>query len=75
LTLRGYTLFETVKQSDTLARGKQFVEGGQSSGALRPVIGCTFTLDAIVDAHRCMASNRQMGKIALRHDIKFFVGR
>jgi NADPH:quinone reductase-like Zn-dependent oxidoreductase len=65
LTIRGYTLFEIVKRSETMARGKQFVYGGLASGALKPLIARTFTLDAIVDAHRYMESNRQMGKIVV----------
>lgn len=65
LTIRGYTLFEIVKQSASMARGKQFVYDGLASGALQPVIARTFTLDAIVEAHRFMESNRQMGKIVV----------
>lgn len=65
LTIRGYTLFEIVKQPESMARGKQFVYGGLASGALRPVIARTFPLDDIVEAHRYMESNRQVGKIVV----------
>lgn len=65
LTIRGYTLFEIVKQPASLARGKQFVYDGLASGALKPVIARTFALEAIVEAHRFMESNRQMGKIVV----------
>lgn len=65
LTIRGYTLFEIVKQPACMARGKQFVYEGLASGALKPIIARTFTLDAIVEAHRFMESNRQMGKIVV----------
>ena len=65
LTIRGYTLFEIVKQPASMARGKQFVYDGLASGVLKPVIARTFTLDAIVEAHRFMESNRQMGKIVV----------
>ena len=65
LNVRGYTLFEIVKQPEMLAAGKQFVYDGLSSGALKPTIDRTFTLDNIVDAHRYMESNRQKGKIVV----------
>jgi NADPH:quinone reductase-like Zn-dependent oxidoreductase len=48
-----------------MARGKQFVYDGLASGALKPVIARTFALEAIVEAHRFMESNRQMGKIVV----------
>ncbi len=63
--MRGYTLFETVKDAKRLARGKQYMYEGLDSGALRPVIDRTFTLNAIVDAHRYMESNQQKGKIVV----------
>ncbi len=65
LTVRGYTLFELVKESAQLAAGKQFVYDGLQSGALKPVIDSTFGLDEIVAAHHHMESNRQMGKIVV----------
>jgi len=65
LIVRGYTLFEIVNDTDKLARGKQFIYDGLESGALRPFIDRTFTLDAIADAHRYMESNEQKGKIVV----------
>jgi NADPH:quinone reductase-like Zn-dependent oxidoreductase len=65
LTVRGYTLFEIVRDVQKLARGKQFVYTGLQSGKLKPVIDRTFTLDAIAEAHRYMESNRQKGKIVV----------
>lgn len=65
LTVRGYTLFELVKDADGLAAGKEHIYEGLSSGALKPVIDRTFTLDEIVDAHRYMESNKQKGKIVV----------
>lgn len=66
LTLRGYTLFEIVRDPDMLSRGKQFINDGLKSGALKPIIDRTFPLDAIVDAHQYMESNQQKGKIIIR---------
>ncbi len=65
LAVRGYTLFEIAKDAERLARGKQYIYDGLKSGALKPVIDSTFPLDAIVDAHRYMASNQQKGKIVV----------
>jgi NADPH:quinone reductase-like Zn-dependent oxidoreductase len=65
LTVRGYLLFEIVKDPERLAAGKQFVTQGLESGALTPVIDSTFPLEAIVAAHRHMESNQQKGKIVV----------
>ena len=65
LTVRGYTLFEIVKDQEKLARGKQYVYDGLQSGALKPIIDSTFPLDAIVEAHWHMESNQQKGKIVV----------
>ncbi|MGD9331081.1 MAG: zinc-dependent alcohol dehydrogenase family protein [Desulfobacterales bacterium] len=65
LCIRGYTLFEIVKQPELLAAGKQFIDDGLRSGALQPVIDSTFTLEKIADAHRYMESNQQKGKIVV----------
>ncbi len=65
LTVRGYTLFEIVRDSEKLARGKQYIYDGLRSGALKPIIDCTFPLKAIADAHRHMESNQQKGKIVV----------
>ncbi len=65
LTVRGYTLFEIVKNPERIARGKQFIYNGLASGTLKPVIDRTFTLENIVEAHRYMESNQQKGKIVV----------
>jgi NADPH:quinone reductase-like Zn-dependent oxidoreductase len=65
LTVRGYTLFEIVKNAERLARGKQFIYSGLETGALKPIIDRTFPLESIVEAHRYMESNRQKGKIVV----------
>ena len=65
LSVRGYVLFEIVKQPELLAAGKQFIYDGLASGALKPVIDSTFALEKIADAHRYMESNQQKGKIVV----------
>jgi NADPH:quinone reductase len=63
LTLRGYTLFEVVSDPERMLRGKRYVLDGLASGKLRPIIAKTFPFDKIVEAHRFMESNEQIGKI------------
>jgi NADPH:quinone reductase-like Zn-dependent oxidoreductase len=65
LTIRGYTLFEIVADPEKLAHGKKFIQDGLTSGALKPIIARTFPLDEIVQAHRYMESNQQIGKIVV----------
>jgi len=65
LTVRGYTLFEIVRDPEKLARGKKYVYDGLQSGALKPIIDRTFPLDAIAEAHQYMESNQQKGKIVV----------
>ena len=65
LTVRGYTLFEIVRDSEKLSRGKQFVYEGLQSGKLKPIIDRTYPLDAIAEAHQYMESNQQKGKIVV----------
>jgi NADPH:quinone reductase-like Zn-dependent oxidoreductase len=65
LTIRGYTLFEIVKNPEMLKRGKTYIYSGLESGALKPIIDRTFPLANIVEAHRYMVSNQQKGKIVV----------
>jgi NADPH:quinone reductase-like Zn-dependent oxidoreductase len=65
LTVRGYTLFEIVRNPEKLARGMKYVYDGLQSGALKPIIDRTFPLDAIAEAHQYMESNQQKGKIVV----------
>lgn len=65
LTIRGYTLFEIVKNPEMLKRGKDYIYQGLESGSLKPIIDRTFPLAEIAEAHRYMASNQQKGKIVV----------
>jgi NADPH:quinone reductase-like Zn-dependent oxidoreductase len=65
LTIRGYLLFEITCDVAQLRRAEQFVVNGLSPGKLVPVIARTFTLNQIVEAHRYMESNQQIGKIVV----------
>jgi NADPH:quinone reductase-like Zn-dependent oxidoreductase len=58
-------LFEIVADPEKMARGKSFTYDGLASGALKPIIARTFPLEEIVQAHRFMESNEQLGKIVV----------
>ena len=65
LTMRGYTLFEINADDARLDAGKRYVLDALQDPAFRPVIARTFRLDQIVDAHRFLESNAQIGKIVV----------
>jgi len=65
LTIRGYVLFEITGDPLRLERAKKFIVDGLSAGKLKPVVAKTFPLEQIVEAHRYMESNQQVGKIVV----------
>ena len=48
-----------------MPRAKRFVYDGLAAGDLKPIVARTFRLDDIVEAHRYMESNQQIGKIVV----------
>ncbi len=65
LNIRAYTLLQITKDPERSPRALKFVTEGLSSGVLKPIIAKTFKLDEIVEAHRYMESNEQIGKIVV----------
>src|SRR5258708_4396049 len=65
LTIRAYTLFQITKDPERSPGALKFVTEVLSSDVLTPIISITFKLDEIVEAHRYMESNEQIGKIAV----------
>ncbi|MDR0277349.1 MAG: zinc-dependent alcohol dehydrogenase family protein [Paucimonas sp.] len=65
LTLKGYLYSEIVADHEALGRARSFILDGLASGALRPIIAKTFTLDHIRDAHRFLEANQQIGKVVV----------
>lgn len=65
LTIRGYQLFEITRDPERLRKAKAYIVEGLASGALKPVVAKVFKLDEIVEAHRFMESNAQIGKIVV----------
>ncbi len=60
LSMRSYSLMETVTDPSRRERGVEYVLDGLKSGALTPKIARTFTLDQIVEARRYMESDEQV---------------
>ena len=65
LSIRGYTLFQITTDPERSPRARKFVTEGLIAGTLKPIIAKTFKLDEIVEAHRYMESNEQIGKIVV----------
>lgn len=65
LNMRTYTMIETASRPERLRRAAAFVTSGLRSGAFRPVVDRTFDLGEIVEAHRYLESNAQVGKIVV----------
>jgi NADPH:quinone reductase-like Zn-dependent oxidoreductase len=70
IVLRGYWLAELTldptRDPTRLERGKRFVTDGLVDGSLKPIIAKTFPLEEIVEAHRYLESNQQIGKVVVR---------
>ncbi|WP_018267068.1 zinc-dependent alcohol dehydrogenase family protein [Methylosinus sp. LW4] len=65
LTLRGYTLFSVTLDRQKRERGVRFILDGLATGSLRPIIARSFPLERIVEAHRFLESNEQIGKVVV----------
>ena len=65
LTVRGYVMMEITGDLKRLERGKQFINEGLADGSFKPIIARTFPLEQIVEAHRFLESNQQIGKIVV----------
>jgi hypothetical protein len=68
-TIKAYTLFEVVSNPDEFpekfVKSKQYVFEHLERKDLKPLIARTFPLSEIVEAHRYMESNAQIGKIVV----------
>ena len=61
--MRAYVVFEILSNSERFERAQLFVEEGLREGWLTPIIAKTFSFDRIVEAHRYLESNEQIGKV------------
>jgi NADPH:quinone reductase-like Zn-dependent oxidoreductase len=65
LSVRGWIASEIWGKPERFAPYKDLILRGLEGGQLKPVISRTFTLDEIVEAHRFLESNQQVGKIVV----------
>jgi NADPH:quinone reductase-like Zn-dependent oxidoreductase len=65
LTIRGYVMMEITYDPKRLERCKEFINQGLADRSLKPIIAKTFPLDEIVEAHRYLESNQQIGKVVV----------
>jgi NADPH:quinone reductase len=65
LSMRGYLVFELIRNQRRRDEAIRFITLGIAQGLLNPVIARTFRLDEIVEAHRYLESNQQIGKIVV----------
>ncbi len=61
--MRAYVVFEILSDAERFERARLFVEEGLREGWLTPIIAKTFPFDQIVEAHRYLESNEQIGKV------------
>jgi len=64
-TIRGYVVAEILSDPQRRERAIKFVNDGLAAGSFKPLIAKTFPLEKIVDAHRYLESNQQIGKIVV----------
>jgi NADPH:quinone reductase-like Zn-dependent oxidoreductase len=65
LSLRGWVASTIWNRPERLKRNQELILQGLALGHLKPVIAKTFPLAQIVDAHRYLESNQQIGKIVV----------
>lgn len=65
LSIRGWVASTIWNHPERFARAKELILRGLAEGHLKPVIARTFRLDEIVDAHRYLEANQQIGKIVV----------
>ena len=65
LTVRGYTLYEFVHDPVLRPQAEEFVYEHLAQGRLRPRIDRTFPLSQVIEAHRHLESNQQIGKVVV----------
>lgn len=65
LTMRGYILFEIISNPERFEKAKQYILDALTTGKLKPIIAQTFAFENIVEAHRFLESNQQIGKIII----------
>ncbi len=65
LSLRGWVASSIWNKPERFARARELIVRGLIEGRLKPVIAKTFPLSEIVEAHRYLESNQQVGKVVV----------
>ena len=65
LSIRGWVASTIWNHAERFARARDLILSGLAGGQLKPVIARTFPLAEIVEAHRYLESNQQIGKIVV----------
>jgi NADPH:quinone reductase-like Zn-dependent oxidoreductase len=65
LSLRGWVASSIWNKPERFARARELIVRGLTEGHLKPIIAKTFALGQIVEAHRYLESNQQIGKIVV----------
>jgi NADPH:quinone reductase-like Zn-dependent oxidoreductase len=58
-------MMEITSNPGRLERALEFINQGLSERSLKPIIAKTFPLKDIVEAHRYLESNQQIGKVVV----------
>ena len=66
LTVQGYILMDITTNPEELKPAKQFIFEALEKRKLTPTIDKTFDFEDIVEAHKYMESNQQLGKIIVK---------
>ena len=65
LTVKGYNMMDLLADPAKNAAAIAFIQQGLHTGALQPVVGHSFPLAAVADAHRFVEANGHVGKVVL----------
>lgn len=65
LTIRGFTLADVLSDAERQNAAKNFIYNGIGKKLLKPTIAKTFPFDDIIEAHKFLESNKQVGKIVV----------
>jgi NADPH:quinone reductase-like Zn-dependent oxidoreductase len=65
LSLRGWVASAIWNHPQRFARNRDLILLGLNEGCLKPIVAKTFPLSQIVEAHRYLESNQQIGKIVV----------
>ena len=65
LSVRGWVASSIWSKPERFVRNRDLILRGLAEGKLRPIVAKTFPLSQIVEAHRYLESNQQIGKIVV----------